>query len=119
MSRDMISHQIGPLGRFGVLVAMSVCLFDVPFPCDFHQLGPVGRVGLVVAMSVCVFVYLFIYLFVASRNKNICCYYLHRSRYSVSPVCRIFSLFFGQTGGASQWRVCYQLGLPRLAITVL
>ena len=36
---------------------------------------------------------------------------------------RVFSLnlflllFFGQSGGASQWRVCYQLGLPRLVLS--
>ena len=30
-------HQIGPLGRFGLVVAMSVCLcvcVSVPFSCD-------------------------------------------------------------------------------------
>ena len=27
-------HQLGPLGRVGLVVAKSVCLF-VPFPCDF------------------------------------------------------------------------------------
>ena len=36
-------HQLGPeLGRVGLVVDMSVCLSvcvsDVPFPCDFHQL---------------------------------------------------------------------------------
>ena len=34
-------HRIGPLGRFGLVVAMSmclcVCLSDVPFPCDFFK----------------------------------------------------------------------------------
>ena len=34
-------HQLGPLGRVGLVVAMSVCLsvclFDVPFPCNFFQ----------------------------------------------------------------------------------
>ena len=31
-------HRIGPLGRFGLVVAMSVCVsvcLFVPFPCDF------------------------------------------------------------------------------------
>ena len=27
------------------------------------------------------------------------------------------SSFFGQSGGASRWRVCYQRGLPRLVLT--
>ena len=26
------------------------------------------------------------------------------------------NIFFGQKGGASQWRVCYQWGLPRLVL---
>ena len=26
----------------------------------------------------------------------------------------LFSFFFGQSGGAYRWRVCYQRGLPRL-----
>ena len=30
---------------------------------DFHQLGPLGRVGLVVAMCVCFFVSLFVSMF--------------------------------------------------------
>ena len=31
-------HQLGPLGRVGLVVDMSVCLsvcVSVPFPCDF------------------------------------------------------------------------------------
>ena len=31
---------------------VSLCIY-VPFSCNFHQLGRLGRVGLVVAMSVC------------------------------------------------------------------
>ena len=31
-------HRIGPLGRFGLVVAMSLCLSDVPFPCNFFKL---------------------------------------------------------------------------------
>ena len=30
-----------------------------------------------------------------------------------------FLLFFGQSGGPSQWRVCYQRGLPRLVLMVV
>ena len=44
------------------------------------------------------------------------CYYPHRSRDALSPVCGIFFL---QTGEAHQWRVCYQRGLPCLVNTLL
>ena len=44
------------------------------------------------------------------------CYYPHRSKDSLSPICPIFFFFFffGQSGEASRWRVCYQRGLSRL-----
>ena len=32
----MYFHQIGPLGRFDLVVAMSIYL-SVPFPCEFFQ----------------------------------------------------------------------------------
>ena len=41
------------------------------------------------------------------------CYYPHRSRDALSPVCGIFFL----RRGASWWRVCYQQGPLRLACT--
>ena len=43
----LIFHSIGPLGRFGLVVAMSVCVFIylyVPFPCDFFRSGGGGGV---------------------------------------------------------------------------
>ena len=68
-----VFYQMGPLGRFGLVVAMSVsvcvcgfvCLF-VPSPCNFHQIGPLGRFGLLVAMSVFVCVCRFVFLSVPS-----------------------------------------------------
>ena len=38
-------HRIGPVGRLGLVVAMSVCVcvfLCVPFPCDFFRslIGP-------------------------------------------------------------------------------
>ena len=30
-------HQIGPLGRFDLVVAMSVCVFDVPFQVLYFE----------------------------------------------------------------------------------
>ena len=39
-------------------------------------------------------------------------------RCHVSDVrCHFFLSFFGQSGGTSRWRVCYQRGLPRLVFT--
>ena len=38
----------------------------------------------------------------------------HLSRVTCQMSRVIFFLFFGQSGGASQWRVCYQRGLARL-----
>ena len=31
----------------------------------------------------------------------------------------LFVYFFGQSGGASRWSVCYQRGLPRLVLTAI
>ena len=41
---------------------------------------------------------------------------LSRVRCHLSRVRRVF---FGQSGGASRWRVCYQRGLPRLVLYIL
>ena len=38
----------------------------------------------------------------------------HMSRVTCHMSCVFFYFVFGQSGGASQWRVCYQRGLPSL-----
>ena len=40
-------------------------------------------------------------------------------RCHVSCVTCIIIIFFGKSGGASRWRVCYQRGPPRLVLYVL
>ena len=48
--------------RVAMSVRLSMCL-SIPH-ASFHQLGPLGRVGLEVAKSVCLFVCLFVPIFI-------------------------------------------------------
>ena len=104
-------HRIGSLGRFGLVVEMSVysCIyiFICPLPMRFSQGrkgGPRGggsNLNFFVALlplgcrdsgnahnSVKQICYQF--LFWRQRTQQYWCYYPHRSRDTVSPVCGIF-----------------------------
>ena len=47
---------------------------------------------------------------VACHMSHITC---HMSQFFLFFLCVFFFFFFGQSGEANRWRVCFQLGLPR------
>ena len=92
-----------PLGRFGLVVAMSVCIYGVPSPCDFlasvDRASPSCGPSLALAWSPkngrCSIIKAIIKSIIKSIKSRFLwyrCYYPHRSRDSVSPVCGIFSI---------------------------
>ena len=82
-------HQLGPLGRVGLVVAMSVCCHGVvPFPCDFffkashwpwyHKISSRPLIGQLPPPQK------------KNGDKQVLrCYYPHTSGESASSVCRI------------------------------
>ena len=60
--------------------------------------------------------------YVTCHMSHVTCHMSHVTWHMSHVMCHIsilsLYLFFGQSGGASWWRVCYQLGLPRLVFYI-
>ena len=58
----------------------------------FHQLGPLGRVGLVVAMCVCFFLSLFLYFFISLFDVPFSCNFFQGITQEIQEACVIYNM---------------------------